>query len=250
MRLSSSTRSLVAILGVIFLAVFGWMYLQANQTEVAYVFARDIPAFEFIGSAEEYLAPVTVPANRDFEVITDPREIVGKYIGPIGVRADSLVQANQLVAELPSGQRRFPEALLPVGKRAYVVEIPKSLAGIFNESDYIDLMAVVNEDGLPTPDDRAVLLFQKVRTLGVINDKFTVAFSIEQIAAYEGWKMVPGVTFTAAISQDANGDFPPLFQLPLYIEEGEGLEAIYGAPTPTPIPDPVEEEAPEAEAEG
>ena len=77
-----------------------------------------------------------------------------------------------------------------------------------------------------------------------------MAFSIEQIAAYEGWKMIPGVTFTAAISQDANGDFPPLFQLPLYIEEGEGLDAIYGAPTPTPIPDPVEEEAPEAEPEG
>lgn len=244
MRLSSSTRSLVAILGVIFLAVFGWMYLQANQTEVAYVFARDIPAYEFIGSAEGNLRAVTVPANRDFAVITDAREIVGKYIGPVGVSADSLIQSSQLVAELPSGQRSFPEALRPIGKRAYVVDIPANLAGIFNSSDYIDLIAIVNEDEVPTPDDRAVLLFQKVRTLGIIDKKFTVAFSIEQIAAYEGWKSIPGVAFTAAISQEANGDFPPLYQLPLYIDEGPDLEAIYGAPTPTPEPIP---EAPEEE---
>ena len=243
MRLSSSTRSLVAILGVIFLAVFGWMYLQANQTEIAYVFARDIPAFEFIGSAEGNLRAVTVPANREFEVITDPREIVGQYIGPVGVTADGLVQPNQLVSELPSGQRSFPEALLPIGKRAYVVEIPEALTGVFETSDYIDLVAIVNEDGLPTPDDRAVLLFQKIRTLGIIEDKFTVAFSIDQIAAYEGWKSIPGVTFSAAISQEANGDFPPLYQLPLYIEEGDNIAEIYGAPTPTPVPAPVEEEA-------
>ncbi|MFK7800750.1 MAG: hypothetical protein AB8G95_03875 [Anaerolineae bacterium] len=244
MRLSSSTRSLVAILGVIFLAVFGWMYLQANQTEVAYVFARDIPPYEFIGSAENNLRAVTVPANRDFSVITDAREIVGKYVGPVGVSADSLIQANQLVTELPSGQRSFPEALLPIGKRGYVVEIPSSLAGIFNSTDYIDLIAIVNEDEVPTPDDRAVLLFQKVRTLGIIENKFTVAFSVEQIAAYEGWKSIPGVTFTAAISQEANGDFPPLFQLPLYIEDGPNLADIYGAPTPTPEPIPEPEEQP------
>lgn len=246
MRLSNSTRSLVAILGVIFLAVFGWMYLQANQTEVAYVFERDIPAFEFIGSAEGNLRAVIVPAKREFDVITDPREIVGKYVGPISVKANTLVQPNQLISELPSGQRRFPEALLPIGKRAYVVEIPKSLSGIFQTSDYIDLIAIVNEDEVPSPDDRAVLLFQKVRTLGVIEEKFLVAFSIEQIAAYEGWRSIPGVTFVAAISQDANGDFPPLFQLPLYIED-DADGTIYGPPTPTPIP---VEEAEPAEDEG
>lgn len=241
MRLSSSTRSLVAILGVIFLAVFGWMYLQANQTERAYVFERDIPAYEFIGQAEGNLRPVTVPANRDFTVITDPREIVGKYVGPVGVSANSLVQPNQLVENLPSGQRSFPEALLPIGKRAYVIELPTDLTGIFTASDYIDLLAIVNEDGLPSADDRAVLLFQKIRTLGIIEEKFTVAFSVEQIAAYEGWRSIPGVTFTAAISQEANGDFPPLYQLPLYIEDGPNIADIYGPPTPTPIAEPVEE---------
>ncbi|MEM9775467.1 MAG: SAF domain-containing protein [Chloroflexota bacterium] len=246
MRLSSSTRSLVAILGVIFLAVFGWMYLQANQTERAYVFARDIPAYEFIGQAEGNLRAVTVPANREFAVITDPREIVGKYVGPVSVSADSLVQPNQLIENLPSGQRSFPEALLPIGKRAYVIELPSDLGGIFISSDYIDLMAIVNEDGLPSADDRAVLLFQKIRTLGIIEDKFTVAFSVEQIAAYEGWRNIPGVTFTAAISQEANGDFPPLYQLPLYIEDGPNIAEIYGPPTSTPIAEPVvEEEVPQ-----
>ncbi|MEM8856983.1 MAG: SAF domain-containing protein [Chloroflexota bacterium] len=248
MRLSSSTRSLVAILGVIFLAVFGWMYLQANQTEIAYVFARDIPAYEFIGQADGNLRAVTVPANRDFTVITDPREIVGKYVGPVGVTSDALVQPNQLIENLPSGQRSFPEALLPVGKRAYVIDIPQALSGIFVASDYIDLLAIVNEDELPSADDRAVLLFQKVKTLGIIEEKFTVAFSVEQIAAYEGWKSIPGVTFTAAISQEANGDFPPLYQLPLYIEDGPNIQDIYGPPTPTPVAEP-EQESAEAEEE-
>jgi len=229
MRLSGSTRSLIAILGIVFLAIFGWMFVQANQTETAYVFVRDIPPYEFISSGQ-VLREVTVPTNRDFTVITDAREIVGKYVGPVGVSADALVQANQLVAELPSGQRSFPEALLPIGKRGYVVDIPSNLSGIFNKTDYIDLIAIIDEDQVPSPDDRAVLLFQKIRTLGIIENKFTVAFSVEQIAAYEGWKNIPGVTFTAAISQEANGDFPPLYQLPLYIQDGESadLEAIYG----------------------
>ena len=216
MRIAPGTRALVAVLGVIFLGVFAWMYIQANQTEVAYVFIRDLGPYEFISSAEEFIKPVTIPANRDFDAITDPRQIVGKYIGPQRVAADTLVQAGYLVAELPSGQRDFPLALLPVDTYGYPVDIPTNIQGVFRSEDFIDIIALLDEDARPSPDDRGLVLFQKVRTLGIVDNKFMVALTYEQIAAYEGWKRIPGVQFTAAINQAANSDSPPLYEVPLF----------------------------------
>ena len=233
MRLSSGTRSLVAVLGIIFLAVFGWMYVQANQTEVAYVYERDIPPFEFIGSAQGNIRQITIPTNRDFEAITDPEQIIGKYISSVGVEANSLVQSNHLIEDLPSGRRTFPRGLLPLGTKAYVLDIPENIAGVFAEGDLIDLIAIVDEDAIPSPDDRAYLIFQKVQTLGIVEEKFLVALTFEQIAAYEGWKNIPNVEFQAAINQDANGDFPPLFQAPLFVDDAN-LGDVYSPATPTP----------------
>lgn len=239
MRLSSGTRSLVAVLGIIFLAVFGWMYVQANQTERAFVYARDIPPFEFIEKADGNIRAITIPSNRDFEAITDAEQIVGKYVGANGVEADALVQNNQLITDLPSGRRSFPRGLLPLGTKAYVLDIPENIAGVFAEGDFIDLIAVVDEDNIPSPDDSAYLIFQKVQTLGIVEEKFLVALTFEQIAAYEGWKNIPNIEFRAAINQDANGDFPPLFQAPLFVDD-ENLGNVYSRPTPTPelLPEP------------
>lgn len=216
MRIAPGTRALVAVLGVIFLGVFAWMYIQANQTEVAYVFERDMGPYEFISSAEGFIRPITIPANRDFAAITDPREIVGKYIGPQRTAADTLIQPSQLIDELPSGQRDFPLALLPIDTYGYPVDIPNNIGGVFRPDDYIDVIALIDEDNQPSPDDRGIILFQKVRTLGLVDSKFMVALTYDQIAAYEGWKRIPNVTFTAAINQEANSDFPPLHEVPLF----------------------------------
>ncbi len=216
MKIAPGTRALVAVLGVIFLGVFAWMYIQANQTEVAFVYARDIGPYEFISSAEGYIKPVTIPANRDFEAITDPRLIVGKYVAGREVAAETLVQSAHLLDELPSGQRNFPLALLPVDTYGYPVEIPTNIQGVFRPEDYIDIIALLDEDERPSAEDRGVVLFQKVRTLGIVEEKFMVALTYEQIAAYEGWKRIPGVQFTAAINQAANSDFPPLYEVPMF----------------------------------
>ncbi len=216
MRIAPGTRALVAVLGVIFLGVFAWMYIQANQTEVAFVFTRDIGPYEFISSAEGFIKPVTIPKNRDFAAVTDPRQIVGKYVGPQPVLNETLVQPGALIDELPSGQRDFPLALLPIDTYGYPVDIPENITGVFRPEDYIDVLALLDEDQQPSPDDRGIVLFQKVRTLGVVENKFMVALTYEQIAAYEGWKRIPGVTFTAAINQEANSDFPPLYEVPLF----------------------------------
>lgn len=240
MRIASGTRSLIAILGLIFLGVFGWMYYQANQTEVAYVFAKDIPPYTFIDNASDFLAPVTIPENRDFTAVTDVREIVGKYTGPQPVYANTLIQVEYLVDELPSGQRDFPHGLLPVGTIAYPVEIPENIQGVFRPNDLIDVIALVDEDSIPGPEDTAVVLLQKVRSLGVVEDKFMVALNYDQIAAYEGWRDLLGVTFTAAINQDANADFPPLYQAqmhPNYNDPANGARQLFAVPTPTPQPE-------------
>lgn len=233
MRLSSGTRSLVAVLGIIFLAVFGWMYVQANQTEVAYVYDRDIGSFEFVGSAEGFIRAVTIPTNRDFEAVTDPTLIVGKYIGQNAVQSGSLVQANHLVDDLPQGRRAFPKGLLPVGTTAYVLDIPVNIQGIYEEADFIDVIAIVDENEIPSPDDRAYLIFQKVKTLGVIEDKFVVALTFEQIAAYEGWKNINNIEFVAAINQESNGNYPPLHEAKLFVDP-DRIPVIYDVPTPTP----------------
>lgn len=216
MRIAPGTRALVAVLGLIFLGVFAWMYVQANRTEVAYVYSREMGPYEFISSADGFLLPVTIPANRDFEAITDPRQIVGKYVGPRGAVSNSLVQSGQLVESLPSGQRHFQMALLPIDTYGYPVAIPDNIAGVFRSEDFIDIIALLDEDGVPSPDDKGVVLFQKVRTLGITEGKFMVALTYDQIAAYEGWQRIPGVQFTAAINQEANSDFPPLFEVPLF----------------------------------
>ena len=237
MRIAPGTRALVAILGVIFLAVFAWMYIQANQTEVAYVYARDLPPLQFIENGEDYIRAITVPANREFTVVTDPREIVGKYVGTQEVYEGTLVQGPHLLNELPSGQRDFPRSLLPIDTYGYPIHIPGNIGGIFRENDLIDIIALIDEDGVPSPDDKAVLLFQKIRTLGLVDNKFIVAFTYEQIAAYEGWNRLSNVVFTAAINQEANPDFQPLYELEIYPTDPNTLESIFGIATPTPEPE-------------
>ncbi len=236
MRIAPGTRALVAILGVIFLAVFAWMYIQANQTEVAYTYAQNMAPYTFIDNAQEDLIAITIPKNRDFEAVTNVQNIVGKYVGAQEVYAGTLVQAPNLIAELPSGQRIFPRDLLPIDTYAYPINIPTNISGVFQDDDLIDLLAFIDEDGEPSPDDKAVLVFQKVKTLGLVGGQFMVALTYEQIAAYEGWNRLPGVTFTAAINQPANPNLQTLREFEIYPTDQESLDEIFGVMTPVPNP--------------
>lgn len=68
-----------------------------------------------------------------------------------------------------------------------------------------------------------------------------VALTYDQIAAYEGWRRIPGVQFTAAINQAANSDFPPLFEVPLYPNYEQNPNLF-----PPRLTDPFAQEEPEA----
>lgn len=218
--ISTRIRWLFAVLSLLAMGSAALLYWASVQIETAYVFARDLPRHEFIkSSGPDYLQPVSVPKQRAFEAITDPRAIVGMYTDQ-RVSQGQLVHPSMLIAELPRGQRQFERGLLPIGTRAYPVDIPGIMTGLFQVDDLLDIYVLWDQDGEPSPDDRAVILLQKVTFLGAAGngdqDSYLVALTPEQIAAYEGWKRLKGVSFTGAITQAANGDYQPLHEILIY----------------------------------
>lgn len=237
--MSSRIRMIVALLGILVAISAGLLFWQSTQTERAFVFANNFPQYTFIGnSTEAFLIPVQVPVNREFAVITDPNQIVGKYTGHhVGV--NQLVQTTMIIDALPSNQRQFTLSLLPLNTRAYPIDIPKNIGEAFVSQDLIDIYALQDVDGFPSQDDSGVVLFQKLTFLGEEEGIFLAALNVDQILAYEGWKKLPGVTFTAAISQAANGDYAPLHEGPLYPDYTDAaIRGLFAAPTPTPSPTP------------
>ena len=238
-------RFVVMVIMIVLLGVIGGLVWLTQQIETAYVYKEEMKPYTFIGSSEQ-LERVTVPRYRDFEAVTDVRLIVGMYVGGKPVVGGVLVHPADLVVAPPSGQRRFAEGLLPPNTVAYPVEIPEGAAGVYEVSDLIDIFAVerpdldegvVLEDGI-NPDDVATLLFQKVRTLGVVEGRFLVALTHQQVVAYEGWKSRPNVSFIAAITQQINPDLPALEEYPLHLDyDGNPVaRGIWGVPTVTPEP--------------
>jgi hypothetical protein len=243
MRNSPATRIFFGVLFLVFIAVMAYFYWLNGQTEYAYVYKTDIPAFTFISSETEQLERITVPKNRDFEVVSDPRTIVGMYVGEHPVFAGHFVRAEHLIPELPTGQRRFDQGLLPVGTTAYQIILDEDLGRlreVYKTSDWVNLMAIVAEnEEQPSPSDMGVLVFQKARALELTESGLWVALTPEQIAAYEGWKRQPFVrAFQLAVTQPANPDLPALSQYPLNPDYGNETvrETLFGVPTPTPEP--------------
>lgn len=243
MGINKRIRSVFVILFLLGSVAAGFLYWQSTQTEKAYVFAADFKQFTFIqNSTEDFLLMVDVPKNRDFTAITDPNQIVGMYTAREMV-SNTLVQEGLLIHELPTGQRQFERGLLPVNSRAYPIDIPSNIAGTFQLDDLLDVYMIINTDGEASPDDRGVVLYQKVTFLGEEGGQYLVALSPEQIMAYEGWKLVEGTSFTAAITQPANGDYAPLSELLMFpdYQQPEARD-LFAPPIPTPDPVTAEEQ--------
>ncbi len=236
-------RFIIMVVTIVLIGVIGGLVWLTQQVEAAYVYKEDLKPFTFITTSEQ-LERVTVPRYRDFTAITDPSAIVGLYVGPKPVAAGSLVHPADLVITPPLGQRQFSEGFLPPNTVAYPIDLPSEVQGVYQISDAIDIFVVERpEEGLETanginPADQAILLFQKVKTLGVVNGKFLVALTHQQVAAYEGWKSRKNITFIAAITQAINPDLPPLESYPLHLDyDGNPIaREIWAVPTPTPEP--------------
>jgi len=210
-------RQLALLLALLCLAAAGGLYYQTQRFETGYIFASDLA--QYVPVSEADLQPITVPLSRDYPILTDKGSIVGQYTRQ-AVYAGQPAQTALLSASLPSGQRSFPAGLLPVDTRAYPVEIPANIAGTFQIEDQLDLFLLLPEadgTGRLLPESRMVVVFQKVPFLGEVTGKYFVALTLEQIAAYEGIKswasLQETAQFTAAITQPANGDVPPLYEI-------------------------------------
>jgi hypothetical protein len=213
-----------------------YFYHQSTLTDRAYVFKTDLDPYTFIGDANEYLEAVSVPKQRNFEAAT-AGQILGRYTNQ-PVRVGQLVQTAVLIDQPPDGHRQFANGLLPINTRAYVISLAGGVSQIFKPDDLVDIIALLKAGDLPSPEDKAVVLFQKVWVLESLGGGgIVVALTYEQIAAYEGWTRVPGITFTAAISQPANGDYPGLHNVLMYPDYNDpAVQAMFAVPTPTPAP--------------
>lgn len=234
MRISPIIRLMALGIALCAIGAGGWITYRATLSDVAYVFNQDIPQYTFIDNSDTYLTRVSVPRDRDFMVIDDPTQIVGKYTSQ-AVYATQLVQEPHLLEALPDGRRPFAYGLLPENTRAYPLEIPDpTLAQLVQaESDWVDIYILFDEDGFPNGDDKLILLFQKARALEATESHLVVGLDVRQIAAYEGWKAVEGVSFTAGISQEANGDYTPLYQADLYPNyDDPAILDLFAAPQP------------------
>lgn len=235
MRVGPGIRAIFFFIVLSMIGAGVYLFYLSTQVETAYVFAKDLDRYTFIeNNSEDFLRRVTIPQHRDFEVITNPAEIVGKFTDQ-PVYSGQLIQGAMLIDELPDGRRLFPRGLLPEGTEAYPIAVPENIGAIFAESDLVNIYALLILNEVPSPEDIGILLFQKVTSLGVIDGNFVVALSPEQIMAYEGWQRREGVSFTASISQEANWDYPPLQAFVLYPDynSDEG-RALFARPTPQP----------------
>lgn len=238
--ISRRIKLVVLIVVILASAMAGLMYYSANQLEVAYVWTKNMGEWTYVqNNTEEFLVPVEVPKNRDFEVVTDPAAIVGMYTSQSVVKGQ-LVQASMLAPSLPDGQRRFEQGILPVGTRAYPIDIPPQIAGTFNINDLIDIYVLLDRDGVPSADDTMIMLFQKVTFLGPARSgdsgsSYLVSLTPEQIAAYEGWLRLEGIEFTGAITQPANGNYQPLHEFLVHPDyNNPDIREMFAPPTPTP----------------
>lgn len=243
MRVTPALRLIMFVLGLLLAGVAAYAYTLTAQVERAYVFAEDLPQYAFIDSSDR-LKAVTIPAQRDFEAATDPQQIVGMYTGQ-AVRGGQLVQPALLLPALPDGRRHFEAGLLPLGTAGYPVPIPADIAALFEPNDLVDILVKVNQDSLPGEEDVLFPLFQKVSALESLEDgKLVVGLTYQQIAVFEGLKDMEGVSFTAAITQEANGDYPALYPSQLYPDLNRSdIRELFAAPTPAPTPVPTQEAA-------
>ena len=136
-------RFIVMVITIVLIGVIGGLVWLTQQVEVAYTYQENLKPFTFIHSSEQ-LERVTVPRIRDFTAITDVTTIVGMYVGPKPVAADSLVHPADLVTAPPSGQRQFSEGLLPPNTVAYPIDLPNEVQGVYQISDYIDILSLIH----------------------------------------------------------------------------------------------------------
>jgi hypothetical protein len=241
MRIGPGIRGIFFIIILLAASAAAYLFYLSTLTETAYVFAEDLDRYTFIeNNSEDFLRRISVPQHRDFEAITDPAQIVGKYVNQ-PVYDGQLVQRTILISQLPDGRRLFPRGLLPHNTEAFPITVPANVLPIFREEDLVNIYAIITYDpeGIPSEDDLGVLLFQKVTNLGVAGDQIVVALTPEQIMAFEGWQRLEGVRFTASISQEANWDYPPMQPFPLYPDYNtDAGRELFARPTATPEPQP------------
>ncbi|MCP4424876.1 MAG: hypothetical protein GY803_10315 [Chloroflexi bacterium] len=235
MRITPAIRFVAIFLSLVLAGLAAYTYHQSTQQELAYVFVENLPQYTRIES-EEQLKEVWIPKDRDFSAVTNAALILGMYTGQ-NVTGGQLVQPSLLLERLPDGRRKFDNGLLPVNTDGYPILIPPDIAAIFQADDLVDIFVIVNQDGLPSDDDVMYPLFQKIRALQVQEGgSLVVALNYSQLAVYEGLRNAPGVSFTAAINQEANGDYPPLYPSQLYPDMNqEVIKNLFAAPTPIPV---------------
>lgn len=255
MRMTPAFRVVAIVLALALGGVAVYTYTISTKSERAYVFIEDTPQYTFIESTEA-LKPISVPVNRDFLAITNPSQIVGQYTNQ-QVYAGQLVQPGLLMAQLPDGRRQFEYGLLPIDVGGYPVAISSDVAAVFRPDDLVDILVIIDQDGLPGDDDMIIPLFQKVRALEVVgaddsqSGTLVVGLNYQQIGVYEGLKAMEGVSFTAAINQPANADYPALYPSQLYPDLNDPIiRNLFAAPTPTPVPPVTEAEADGNEGDG
>lgn len=207
--MAQGLRWLGLLIALIAVAVAAYLWMQQVRVEQALRYKCDLP--EGAQIAADCLEEVTVPVNRQFDVVTQQAAAVGRWtVHP--VRSGELLHPAQLTDQQPDRFRFSSGALLPEGMHGYYMSVP---GVVLNAVSAGHLLSLALADPL---GDQLVVIFDKALILDKDGSGIFLGLNMAQVAAIESLfseemkvpegQPAPWLVWT--ITQGANPDLPAL----------------------------------------
>lgn len=232
--LAYAGRVVLVIFAVVCVATAIFLWRQQVRYETAYRYAANVATFNLITSDD--VEEVQVPVDRQFEVVTELNNVVGKYaLHALG--AGEMAHPSQYSAT-PPDRFKFDASgtELPEGTWGYYLSVPPQVLSQVSARDLLTLILADPET------EQTVIILDKALILHKSDGGMFVGVRQEQLSVLEGIKAElaeqadgsdaegagPAPAYlTWAISQGINPDLPPLtvFDMALNAEALDGVRA-------------------------
>ncbi len=223
--LGLTLRWIGLLLAVVLTAAALFLWSQQVRMESALRYTCDLAVFTKI--TEECVEEVPIPVNRQFDAVTDRPGAVGAWtLHP--VQKGELLHPAQLTHETPD-RFRFEQSgqPLPEGQYGYYVTTPASLLAVVKPGNLLTLeLADPAVQQLGTLLDKAPILEKDAGGvfLGLSLNQIAALETLAAEARAQAKEQNPGPQSQPAVlvwtlTQAANPDLPPLYAVPMNLQQ-------------------------------